>query len=454
MTEEFEPGRRESVLTAVLVYPLRAVERTRGWRRLGLLALYAVIALLVCGLLWRRSQLRELPDVGPPFDVAAFRSPPAVPDERNAFVLYRKAADRFRYMNPDESGSFKKANLRWSHADARLRAWVAEHAEAVALLRAGSERPEAAYGATEAPTVQGAHSEKSQVINRLSWIGDAALFEAGRLRSEGDPAGAWALLKAVVRASRHMAQALPTVWGRTTAMTLVHYARVPVAEWARDPAVDVALLRRALNDLAAAEALTPTLAAGYRENYLLAEESLADLKPLLVQWSLRRSEAAPFDPSLHAPGLAAYFRGEPERSRRVLRLLFANDLAWCDRPLSERPAFADSRLQIYEPDPSAPPASRALPPAELARWADSSLVAPVLPSRLADLERWDYNDRWSLRSLKDPVAVALFTREVGRPPTSPAAALRRYLPSPDDPPDHDESEPIPPPQPGPVGTRP
>lgn len=444
MNVDSEPARRESVLTTVLAYPLRAVERTRGWCRLGLLALYVVIALLVAGLLWRRSQLRGLPDVGPPFDVAAFRNPPAVSDDRNAFVLYHRAAQRFRQMNPDESKSFSNANLRWSHADARLRAWVAEHAEAVALLRAGSERPEAAFGATEAPTVQAAHSEKSQVINRLSWVGDAALFEAGRLRSEGDRAGAWALLKAVVRASRHMAQGLPTAWGRTTAMTLVQYANGPVAEWTRDPAVDVTLLRRALDDLTAAEALTPPLAAGYRENYLLAEESLADLKPFLVQWSLRRSESAPFDPSVHAPGLAAYFRNEPERSRRVLRLLFANDLAWCDRPFSERPALADARLHVYEPDPSAAPSSRAIPPDELARWADSSLLAPVLPARLGDLERWGHNDRWSLGLLKESVAVALFTREVGRPPASPAEALRRYLPSPDDAPDRDEAEPIPP----------
>ena len=77
-----------------------------------------------------------------------------------------------------------------------------------------------------------------------------------------------------------------------------------------------------------------------------------------------------------APSLDTFLRGEPERSRRVLRLLAANDLAWCDRPAVERPAFAVPRLRIYQADPSAPPAARALPPEELARWADSILINP------------------------------------------------------------------------------
>ena len=36
-----------------------------------------------------------LPDIGDPFDVEAFRSI-TIPDDRNAFVLYRQAADRLR----------------------------------------------------------------------------------------------------------------------------------------------------------------------------------------------------------------------------------------------------------------------------------------------------------------------------------------------------------------------
>ena len=36
-----------------------------------------------------------LPDIGDPFDVQAFRSF-TIPEDRNAFVLYRQAADRLK----------------------------------------------------------------------------------------------------------------------------------------------------------------------------------------------------------------------------------------------------------------------------------------------------------------------------------------------------------------------
>ena len=46
--------------------------------------------------------------------------PPAdrVPDDRNAFVLYRQAAEQFRDMSEAEGKSFTDANLSWSAADA------------------------------------------------------------------------------------------------------------------------------------------------------------------------------------------------------------------------------------------------------------------------------------------------------------------------------------------------
>jgi hypothetical protein len=427
---------------AILLFPLRAIERARGWRRLGLLLLYVMIALPILALLWRRLQFAGLPDVGNTFDLAATRPPGGVPDDRNPFVLYRQAAQRFREMNKDEAESFSKANLRWSAADATLRRWVTENREAVSLLRAGSERPKA-YLNRPATIDLLALADEQEIIRRLSWIGDAALFEAGRLRAAGDAAGAWALLKAVVRASRHMEQAVPTAWCQTTAMTLVQYAREPVLEWAQDPSVSVTLLQRALDDLTAAEALTPPLSHFYRGEYWVADASLEYPQPLIAERARHLADAGTSDLSAIAPALDAFLRGEPERSRRVLRLLAANDLAWCDRATAERPSLAVPRLRIYEADPSTPPAARAVAPEELARWADSILVNPAPPWRMGDLEKWRQNDRWSLGQLKEAVAVPLYTHEMGRPPASPAEALRRYLPISGDTPDRDEAEPLP-----------
>jgi hypothetical protein len=125
----------------------------------------------------------------------------------------------------------------------------------------------------------------------------------------------------------------------------------------------------------------------------------------------------------------------------VVYVLAANDLAWCDQP--QRPAFAVPRLRIYQSDPAARPAARALPPEELARWAESILIHPALPWRMGVLELFDRTDRWSLGQLKEAVAVPLFTREMGRRPASPAEALLRYPPLPGDTPDRDQAEPVP-----------
>ena len=62
---------------------------------------------------------------------------------------------------------------------------------------------------------------------------------------------------------------------------------------------------------------------------------------------------------------------------------------------------------------------------------------------MGDLEKYERTDRWSMGLLKEAVAVPLFTREMGRPPASPAEALRRYFPMPGDSPDRDEAEPVP-----------
>ena len=74
MSQAEDAADREPVLVSIALAPLRAVERTRGLLRLGVLAVYALIALAASAVLWRQAQLRGLPDVGAPFDVAAFRA--------------------------------------------------------------------------------------------------------------------------------------------------------------------------------------------------------------------------------------------------------------------------------------------------------------------------------------------------------------------------------------------
>ncbi len=451
MSTEPPPTRSESALVASVLLPLRAIERSRGWRRVVLLVLYGVIALGTWAILWRRSQLAALPDIGDPFVLVAWRVPASVPDDRNAFVAYRRAAGRFRNMNDAEGKSFSKANFTWSRADPTFRAWVAEHDEAISLLWSGATRPEFYIDIPSDATVEPAAMNNSTLAARIGWIGTAALFKAGRLRGEGDPAGAWSLLNAACRASRHIEWAVPTVNGRSHGIVLAQYAHLPVAAWANDPAVGVTLLRQALDDLAAAEALTPPPSIFYRQEYLASLKSLSNIEPLITASTKQHHDRVWWHLFALAPGLEIFLDGEPERSRRVLDLLVANDLTWCDRPASDRPAFAVERQRIPELDAAAPAAVRAVAPAavravapeELARWADSALITPTLNWRLGELDKWERNDRWSFNQLTEAVAVSLFTRETGHAPASSAEAFRRYRPAPGDTPDRDEAQPLP-----------
>jgi hypothetical protein len=437
------PTRRESVLATIVQLPLRAIERSRGWRRVVLLVFYGLIVIGTWAILWRQSQLSALPDVGDPFVGAALRSPAPVADDRNAFVAYRRAVGRFRDMNKAEGSSFSKADFAWERADATFRAWIAEHDEAISLLCVGAALPEFSIEVPVDAVVQPATMDNNVLVVRVSWIATAGLFKAGRLRLEGNPAGAWSLLNAIIRASRHIEWAVSTANDRSIGFTLVQYARQPVAAWAKDPAVGVALLRRALDDLAGAETLTPPPSFFYRQEYLASLRSLTNLQPLMTARAQQRHDRSPGHLFTLVPALEAFLSGEPERSRRVLNLLVANDLAWCDRPASDRPAFAVERLRIPEPDAATPAAARALAPEELARWADSALITPSLNWRLGELDKWERNDRWSFSQLTEAVVVSLFTKEMGHAPASPAEALRRYRPMPGDTPDRDEAEPLP-----------
>jgi hypothetical protein len=94
-------------------------------------------------LLWLM-QLTGLPDVGDPFDVAAYRAS-TVPDERNAFVLYKQAAALLDLKPAYLTASGVKADMRarWSAAVPEVRRWADENRAALALYRQGAERPDA-----------------------------------------------------------------------------------------------------------------------------------------------------------------------------------------------------------------------------------------------------------------------------------------------------------------------
>ena len=144
----------------------------------------------------------------------------------------------------------------------------------------------------------------------------------------------------------------------------------------------------------------------------------------------------PTDLSMYVFAGERFLRREPERSRRALRLLFANWLAHVEVPELRRgrPVVRASlsvgkqtiALPLYPVNPQAPAGARVIPPHELASWLVTIIDAkPFLGGWLwpsvRDQERRGYRD------LVVSLATELYRRERGGLPPSEEALVGTYL---------------------------
>ena len=273
------------------------------------------------------------------------------------------------------------------------------------------------------------------VTQNLRNLGRLGVLEGSRLESEGDMAGAWGWYRAALRSSRHTGQHGLMV-ERLVGAAMHDDASKALTRWASDPRVDAPLLRRALDEVIAIDAMTVPRSETTKAGYLLFVHSLAD--PNLIEDTLLyKNPDDPGDwcedlpvplaakkPIMVARVLAA---DDYERSLRVARLMAANWLAQEDKPPSKRPKPVRKDPPIYEPDPSGPPASRALPAATLSSWLDSSLLASGYFRGMAKYAPAIDRERGRQARLVVHLADRLYRRERGGPPPSPEALVGPYL---------------------------
>ena len=118
----------------LLLSPLTLLERSRGRRRLALVAAYTLVVAAVVALAWRESRLVGVPDVGDPFDAAPLRAL-RVPEDRNAFTLYHRASLQLK-KNLDIERRICNTPYVWP-SDSPALAYLAANEEADALWRRG-----------------------------------------------------------------------------------------------------------------------------------------------------------------------------------------------------------------------------------------------------------------------------------------------------------------------------
>ena len=179
-----------------LVVPFRWFFRSR---RRVLTVAAMLLAMIVVPPLWWSLQLVGLPDIGEPFDVAAFRKF-TIPDDRNAFLLYLEAADRLKPLHASSKAHAEKIDLNapWSQADPAVRRWVEENREAMDRYRLGTERPDALDSALPSDL------DSPKLDQALRSVHQLALLEASRQEERGDMAGAWTWYRAALRTTHHM----------------------------------------------------------------------------------------------------------------------------------------------------------------------------------------------------------------------------------------------------------
>jgi hypothetical protein len=434
VSEPAVPGHRPHKLIQLLRKRLRQLLRATF-----VLAICLALAATAFAIWWLTS-LNGLPDIGDPFDVAAFRAF-SVPDDQNAFTFLRRAQESLIPSPPSVA-------LSWSELDPTSRQWVEANHRAIELFQQGADQADAANPAGES------------VVNgqRLAAL---VLLEGDRRRERGDTSGAWDCYRAVLRMATHtrrrgsleQRQDLEAYWNGPLHQRL--------ESWADDPKTTIPQLRNALDEAQKGEPKPAWESFAIKAGYLGMKRALEQPASPVIQGAVDWEHdyrlgdmQLPADMVDYLDTARRFVLREPQRSRRVLRLLYANWLAQVetDEPPPRKPAIRASfslvvlespsrtvitSVPLYSVSPLSPPGARALPPQEIADWllTTNDVKLRIL---VANNCRWPWSpdclrDRRAYRELVIMLAKKIYHRERGALPPSEAALVGTYLKSlPDD----------------------
>ncbi|HEY2158012.1 MAG TPA: hypothetical protein VGH33_20455 [Isosphaeraceae bacterium] len=444
-TVEPVPGAREEIP----VLPKR-----RRWRGLLRFALgLAIFVMLALGVL-RVTSLWGIPDAPEPFDVAAFLGE-TIPADQNAVVLFDRAIEMLG--GPREVEAFRMMGSRAkSYLEEKPETfdWIEKNRPAMEVWRQGTERPDAMPTDAVVPR----WSPIPLDHHLFSWLRVAAI-EAGRLEHEGDLEGAWRWHRARLRGTLLAGRRKGVECRRGTSGLFSEVARL-AGDWARDPKVTVPLLRRAIADVEAMAPLHGTEAESLRTEYLalMADfDDFADPSPghpdlatraAVLPRSAFASPVAGLTSQIVPPEMlrpiyarvASFVEAEPERSRRIARMIVANWLAQADKRPADRATTVSTYPLVFDEDAGPTPS---LPPATLARRASAAPYFAIARSGFAPPPAWWYAlDQWPTLYTADRQARAdlilsladrIYEIEQGKPPATVEALVGTVLPKlPDD----------------------
>ena len=412
--------------------------------RVLVLAVMAVLAGISGTSIWRMRSLDELPDVGDPFDLAKAREWVVMSEDDNAYAKYKDARSKLtRFTSAIAQGV--RAAPTWSKAGTSVRDYLEKNGGALEEWREGTERADAMYhqpGEIAIDTLL-------PVVQDLRTLGRLAELEGSRHEEQGELDEAWIWYKALLRSSRHVGRRGILIERLFGAAVFEEAAR-RIIHWAEDPKLTPQLLRRALADTLAADALTEPLSDTMKRDYIVCLRDLSELRVMVSEIPMPGGPTGLFEKIVASCGAKTQVQrirlratNDVERSRRVLRLLYANWLPQVDKLEDQRaPIAIRTPTLIYAPDPTAPPSSSAVAPEDLDRAIGQTLLAqqflrPMYWIEAQDMKPWSgwaWQGEGSLAHeprrravLIVKLAAELYRREHGKPPANSGLLLDRYL---------------------------
>jgi hypothetical protein len=403
----------------LLLAPATWLERSRGIGRLALGLTYALIFSAAGLLLWRASTLNGLPAIGEPAGLGPLRRL-ELPDNRNAFVLWARASARLEQYPMTEGDLAAIVESSWDELRAALDPWLDRHRRALEIWREGTERPDALnpyFWDVRDPT-------GPTIVRDQRSFALLGLLMAGRLDQSGDREAAWTWYRAVLRSSRHVGT--HGGWESRLVGIEIHEAGCSLARrWATQPDVSSDLLRRAIRDVQALDNMTPTNSETFMWDYLDLDARLAAVDRGELTLPGSDAAAAETPETLRDRRIRRFLAHEPERSRRVLRLIFANWLAECDRLPRDRPVSVTSSPDLFA-DPKAGPWAGAIGPKSLQQWLATCELAKL---KLPDFGACDatFQERATRARLILHLAEQAYQRDRKQAPSSPDDLIGLYL---------------------------
>jgi hypothetical protein len=381
-----------------------------------------------------------LPDIGDPVDLQALGEAVEIADDDNAFVCYKQAHAKLGKLTHGVQTELWK-NPTWSGASPNLKEFLKQNQPALELWREGTDRPDALYH----QPAQTAVDTVLPLAQDIGMLGRLAGLEGSRHEEANEMAEAWRWYRASLRASRHVGKH-GVIIERMIGAGLHEQAVRRILPWSANPRVDSPLLRRALADTIAADAMTPPLSQHLKYEYIMYLRDLNELRVLvddiplpggtLGQWVEQR---LPRRVRHNIQRTCLSLSNDDERSRRLLRLLLANWLPQVDRPESERaPMAVSGPTPIFAADPLAPAAAQVLEPEVLDQLLSESVLANFIfrPKNKNygsfQMSLWEKDnpldrERRRRSALIVRLAAELYRRERGRLPASVGELIGPYL---------------------------